>query len=168
MIFARRDIFEFECAVSACGDFGKAQDVVIRLKEKPVAQAKGNAAQRAAGTKVKGQQDAFLGRAAKIDKSFKELARTKVALNAVVARVNGEQLAKLAADPAVSTIRKVRDYQLDLSETVPFIGGTAVQDLGVTGEGITVAVLDSGIDYTHADLGGPGTLEAYKRALAQS
>jgi hypothetical protein len=112
----------------------------------PVAHSKGDKAQRAAGAKVTSQQDAFVGRAAKIDKSFKELAKTKVSLNAVIARVNAKQLAKLAADPAVSTIRAVRDYELDLSETVPFIGGTAVQDLGVTGEGITVAVLDSGID----------------------
>ncbi|MGO1320602.1 MAG: S8 family peptidase [Galactobacter sp.] len=33
-----------------------------------------------------------------------------------------------------------------------------------TGEGITIAVLDTGIDYTHASFGGPGTLEAYKQA----
>lgn len=35
-----------------------------------------------------------------------------------------------------------------------------------TGEGITIAVLDTGIDYTHSDFGGPGTLEAYAAAQA--
>ncbi|MGK2850638.1 MAG: S8 family serine peptidase [Candidatus Limnocylindrales bacterium] len=140
------------------------QDVVIRLKTAPTARIKGAAGQRAQATKVKTQQQGFEARAKKIDRSFTVLARTTVSLNAVVARVNGKQLAKLATDPSVASIRKVRDYQLDLSETVPYIGGTAVQGLGVTGEGITVAVLDSGIDYTHKDLGGPGTLLAYKNA----
>lgn len=40
------------------------------------------------------------------------------------------------------------------------------QKLDQTGEGITIAVLDTGIDYTHAAFGGPGTLEAYKKAQA--
>ena len=37
---------------------------------------------------------------------------------------------------------------------------------GQTGEGATVAVIDTGIDYTHADFGGPGTVEAYETAVA--
>jgi subtilisin family serine protease len=39
-----------------------------------------------------------------------------------------------------------------------------VQDLGFDGTGVRVAVLDSGIDYTHAAFGGLGTLEAYAAA----
>jgi subtilisin family serine protease len=34
------------------------------------------------------------------------------------------------------------------------------------GEGIKVAVIDTGIDYTHADFGGPGTTAAYETAHA--
>ncbi len=37
-----------------------------------------------------------------------------------------------------------------------------------TGEGVKIAVLDTGIDYTHASFGGPGTLEAYKEAQASN
>jgi subtilisin family serine protease len=33
-----------------------------------------------------------------------------------------------------------------------------------TGEGVTIAVLDTGIDYTHAGFGGPGTVDGYKQA----
>ncbi|MBG6190416.1 subtilisin family serine protease [Arthrobacter sp. CAN_A212] len=35
-----------------------------------------------------------------------------------------------------------------------------------TGDGITVAVLDTGLDYTHAGFGGPGTIEAFEQAQA--
>ena len=37
-----------------------------------------------------------------------------------------------------------------------------------TGKGVTIAVLDTGIDYTHAGFGGPGTLEDYKKAQSST
>jgi subtilisin family serine protease len=141
-----------------------AQQVVIRLKSAPTAQVKGASQQKAQLGKVNAEQNGFVARAARIDSSFKVLGRSKVALNAVMATVDAKHLAQLSRDSAVVSIHPVVDYQLDLSETVPYIGGTAVHGLGVTGKGITVAVLDSGIDYTHAALGGPGTALAYKNA----
>ena len=47
---------------------------------------------------------------------------------------------------------------------MPYIGATAAHESGATGEGVRIAVLDSGIDYTHASLGGPGTRAAYDAA----
>ena len=105
-----------------------------------------------------------MARAKGVTTTFAELGRTQTALNSVIAQVDAESLAELSRDPAVLKISPVVDYQLDLSETVPFIGGTAVQGMGAKGAGITVAVLDSGIDYTHAALGGPGTALAYENA----
>lgn len=93
-----------------------------------------------------------------------ELARVHVAHNAIAIRVDASQLAQIATIPGVAAVRPVVNYQLDLSETVPYVGGAALQASGKDGTGVTVAVLDSGIDYTHRNLGGPGTLEAYAAA----
>ncbi len=39
---------------------------------------------------------------------------------------------------------------------------------GFRGDGVKIAVIDSGIDYTHANFGGPGTVAAYSAAAAAS
>ena len=47
--------------------------------------------------------------------------------------------------------------------SVSFIGADrAHKELGITGKGVKVGILDTGIDYTHVMFKGPGTKEAYK------
>lgn len=70
----------------------------------------------------------------------------------------------LRALGGVIAVSSVGNYQLDLSETAGFIGARALESLGVTGAGVDVAVIDSGVDYTHVKLGGPGTVAAYNEA----
>ncbi len=142
------------------------RQVVVRLSEVPPVRVAGDggspAEQRAAFAEVRSQQAAVADRAERLNARI--VARAQRATNVVVMEIDAARLAELAADPAVVSVRPVIDYELDLTETVPYIGGTAVQDLGFDGDGIRVAVLDSGIDYTHAALGGPGTPEAYEAA----
>jgi len=94
----------------------------------------------------------------------RELARVQVAHNAIAVRIDASQLTQLAAISGVARVRPVLNYEMTLSETVPYVGGTAVQASGRDGTGVTVAVLDSGIDYTHRNFGGPGTAAAYAAA----
>ena len=136
------------------------RQVVVRLAAPSVAEVAadggGTAAQRTARTAVTAQQDRFV---ATTDGSV--MARTEVAANAVVLEVDAAELTALAADPNVISIRPVIDYRLALSDTVPYIGAAALHDEeGVTGEGVTVAVLDSGIDYTHEAFGGYSNYDA--------
>ena len=90
----------------------------------------------------------------------------QLVLNAVVLDVDAADLTEIARDPAITRIVGVSDYAHDLSETVPYIGAATAHSLGASGDGVRVAVIDSGIDYTHRNLGGPGTQAAYEAAWA--
>ena len=131
--------------------------VIVRLSEDSVADAhkKGKALGKAKRI-VDQQQDEFLSRLLAFDPSAKVLARVQVVLNAVFVEADAALLAEVATDPAVVRIARVSDYEVDLSETVPYIGASAVHTAGYDGTGVRVAVLDSGLDYYHAALGGSG------------
>lgn len=93
-----------------------------------------------------------------------EVARVQIAHNAVAISIDAAQLQKVASLQGVLAVRPVVNYELALGETVPYVGAAAAQAAGVDGTGVTVAVLDSGIDYTHKNLGGAGTAAAYEAA----
>ncbi len=136
------------------------QLVLVRLASAPVAAGGGSRGQ------IEAEQAAFINRALGIAPSATVVASVQLALNAVVLDVDGSDLAALANDVLVTRVVAVGDYRLDLSETVPYIGAATAQAAGAKGQGVRVAVIDSGIDYTHADLGGPGTQAAYEAAWA--
>ncbi len=111
---------------------------------------------------LRSKQDTLMGQLRGMGAT--ELGRVQVAHNAVAVSVDAASLAAIAQLPGVARVRPVIHYELDLSETVPYVGGALVQASGVTGKGVRVAVLDSGIDYTHRNLGGAGTAAAYAAA----
>ena len=134
-----------------------ANRVIIRLSADSGAIAFAKGADTAqAKEAAKAQQEAFLGSVHALDPKARLIGRAQSVLNAVFVEVDAAALPELAKDPRVMRIAPVADYQLHLSETVPYIGATRVQSLGYDGKGIKVAVLDSGIDYLHAALGGSG------------
>ena len=69
--------------------------------------------------------------------------------------------------PQVKAVEPDYQMQADLSDSVPLIGAPSVwamTDAGghaVTGRGVRVAIVDTGVDYAHPDLGG-GLGSAYK------
>ena len=113
-----------------------------------------------------GQQAAVMPMLAVHD--AKVLAQYQHALNGIKVEVDSSELAALTKLPGVVSILPVGLYQRVNAIAVPFIGAPQVwQGIpGFRGEGIKIAVIDTGIDYTHANFGGPGTVAAYNAAFA--
>src|SRR5438105_15186224 len=100
----------------------------------------------------------------------KVLAQYQHALNGIKVEVDSSKIAALAKLPGVVSVHPVGTYDRTNAVSVPFIGAPAVwQGIpGFRGEGIKIAILDTGIDYTHANFGGPGTVAAFNAAFATS
>ena len=63
----------------------------------------------------------------------------------------------------VDTETKIKAAIAGLNEknSVTFIGADKLHKRGISGQKITVGVIDTGIDYTHTMMGGPGSKEIY-------
>lgn len=125
------------------------------------------ASQQAQTGRVRAQQDRVIGQARGL--GAKALGRTSRAANVVAMSVSASKLADLAKIPGVVSVKPVGRYETrqdpggsgSLAQAADYIEATAVRNQGYDGTGVRVAVLDSGVDYTHEYLGGPGTVEAY-------
>ncbi|MEU6719635.1 S8 family serine peptidase [Nonomuraea sp. NPDC046802] len=77
--------------------------------------------------------------------------------NGIAASIPRRSLPAIQQTPGVLSVHPVRTFKPDNSAGIPYIGAPqSWQDLGKTGTGIKIAIIDTGIDYTHANFGGPG------------
>eukprot|EP00586_Coscinodiscus_wailesii_P013605 CAMPEP_0172519548 /NCGR_PEP_ID=MMETSP1066-20121228/291482_1 /TAXON_ID=671091 /ORGANISM="Coscinodiscus wailesii, Strain CCMP2513" /LENGTH=1164 /DNA_ID=CAMNT_0013302155 /DNA_START=635 /DNA_END=4129 /DNA_ORIENTATION=- len=163
-------------------------DIVIRLTSPPVGKWATTMTSRRERDEYRSmivaEQNDVVDRIRVLIPEMELLARTQLVMNALFVRVPPgtttryleEMLARGSSSNAdlgvVARVALVGTYQLSLSDTVPFIFGDkdGLDDNGVerggylNGTGVTVAVIDSGIDYTHKNLGGEGTVAAFERA----
>jgi len=121
----------------------------------------------AEGTKMRtltAEKNAFRTNAKKAGLVYTERFAYDTLFNGFSVSIEPSQLGKLALIPGVKNIYPVGIIDLPESQQGPapelfaslaMIGADIAQsELGYTGEGIKVAVMDSGIDYDHPDLGG--------------
>jgi len=86
--------------------------------------------------------------------------RRFTSLPGFVARVNGAQLAALTADPRVASVEADQLGHAKTDEAAALTGARSVtSELGLTGRGVRVVLLDTGVDRTHPDLDGGLVLE---------
>lgn len=95
------------------------------------------------------------------------LANYQMAYNGIKVRIPRDKLDQLASLPGVIAVRPLFPVRPTNERGVPLIGTPGVwQSLGFHGENVKVGIIDTGIDYTHANFGGPGTVAAYDTAHA--
>jgi subtilisin family serine protease len=155
--------------------------VVIKLQDPPLVVAVGANAKQNGITMTAAQQRAYLAQIAQKQNAVMaqvsalggvELGRVSKGHNALMVSVDASRLQAIHGISGVIAVRPVVDYQLsatpvpDLPTTDAYVGATAVQQSGFTGVGVRVALLDTGIDYTHYNLGGSGNVADYNAAIA--
>jgi subtilisin family serine protease len=142
--------------------------VEVGLNAKQTGIAMTTSQQQAYVAMLKQKQDAIMSQLSGM--GAVELGRVSKGHNALIVSIDASQLKNVLAMGGVIAVRPVADLQVssspvpDLPTTDAYIGATAVQHSGFTGQGVRVAMLDTGIDYTHYNLGGSGNTADYLAA----
>lgn len=91
--------------------------------------------------------------------------RTQRAYNGIAIKVSPDRISEIAKLPGVKSVRTMTPKYPTAFSDIDFLGtrGTGFwnkayeRGVGIHGEGVKVGVIDTGLDYTHTNFGGPGT-----------
>jgi minor extracellular serine protease Vpr len=118
------------------------------------------AAQKAQAARVDAEQAAIRGALAAYGAT--ELSSQRVGANGLRISVPANQVDSIKLLPGVQSVGRVVTHTIDNATSVPWIGAPAVTaSTGASGQNIRIAVIDTGIDYTHANFGGSGVVADY-------
>jgi subtilisin family serine protease len=113
--------------------------------------------------RIRGAQQRVLARLASFGRSAKVLYSVQTAYNGIAARIDAGILPQLRDNADVKGVYALPVHYIDNSSSVPFIKGASAWAAtgGASGDGVRIAIIDTGTDYLHANFGGPGTAAAY-------
>lgn len=142
--------------------------VMVQLEGAPAAElyasavAGGESAQAIAETQahlvqIEAAQEALIPALEAADATI--LYRVQRVYNGIAITVDAARLAEIGKLEGVAAVHPLPAHTLDHATSVPLIGAPQLWDPaagGFTGEGISIGIIDTGIDYLHADFGGGG------------
>jgi minor extracellular serine protease Vpr len=152
--------------------------VALKMAGDPVAvvDAKGgnaltNAQRASIRADLKGKQDAIAPSIQQAGGTV--LGQMADAYNGILVRTTVAAIPTLSTLPGVTNVVSVKSFRPDNLHGGGVIDAPqawqSIVDAGANpGAGVKVADVDSGVDYTHADFGGPGTVAAYTAAHAHA
>lgn len=93
------------------------------------------------------------------------ISRYSASANGLLVHAPAAEAAAMARLPGVRLVEAAPIIRPLMGLAGPHVGARRVaQELGIDGTGSVVAVIDTGVDYTHAHLGGPGDPAAFTAA----
>ena len=129
----------------------------------PQQRAGAQAAARAQMVRIRGAQQRVLAHLGSFGQRAKTLYRVQTAYNGIAARIDASILPQLRAHADVKAVHALPIHYIENSSSLPFIKAASAWAAtgGNSGDGVRIAVIDTGVDYLHANFGGPGTAAAY-------
>jgi hypothetical protein len=141
--------------------------IVVQLEGDPLALVPNGG--NALANQIDAQETAFMNTLA-TKYGATEVTRFHRTARSLVIKVDAANIPAIATEAGVTRINGLGYHALADNDTAPYIGASTASTpplpAGLTGAGLTVAVVDTGVDYTHLDLGGPGTVAAYQQCAA--
>nr|WP_303648609.1 S8 family serine peptidase [Shewanella metallivivens] len=120
-----------------------------------------------AAASVQQSQARVLSSIERLGADIEVVGQTSNLVNSILVKADKAHLVSLLKNADVADILPIYDYDLHVADSADYIGATAVIEAGTaSGQGQKVAVLDTGVDYTHAALGGSGDIADYEAAVA--
>jgi subtilisin family serine protease len=148
--------------------------VVVELADEPTARTFAQSVKQGLAAQATSDAQAQLAR---IERSQQQMLRSITRLNAdvmyrtqrvyngIALKIDADRLDELAALPGVKAVRPLISKHRDNAAGVPLIGApqlwAGASGTSATGQGITIAVIDSGLDYLHPMFGGTATEADY-------